>query len=339
MDIPRTSFAIKRDQAKQQNPLRQGALASKDDIRAIQGPGSELRTCLATTMWIQKAIEELPACHPNQIYLQELLRNEPKTPSTPSSGTDSRRSSNTGSRRTTLLDLPFEVRKLIYEYSASEDDPISPVFKVSGEEVGGSDQIEVSYLKAGLPVLLGIFPGLEKELAAMLPTFYRANTFQFDLRGESGGEALQRWIEEKSDEASAARKICLKHWTWYYNASAGWEHVPDETILSITSSGHVRVTRIARQLHPLACTCEMDDFVSTQCPDWKINKLWSVADFVSALRQEEGLLIQAVNKLVELIHYHNETFHVWRQGPKGCKLCGKQMIFIRSFDEVEWTSD
>ena len=83
----------------------------------------------------------------------------------------------------------------------------------------------------------------------------------------------------------------------------------------------------------------MDDFVSAQCPDWKINKLWSVADFVSALRQEEGLLIQAVNKLMELIHYHNKTFHVWKRGPKGCKLCGKQMIFIRSFDEVEWTSD
>ncbi|EME89178.1 uncharacterized protein MYCFIDRAFT_76536 [Pseudocercospora fijiensis CIRAD86] len=282
-----------------------------------------------------KAIEELPECHPSQSYLQELLRNEPPTPSTPTSRTNSRRPSNTGSRRTTLLDLPLEVRKLIYEYSAAEDDPISPVFKATGEELGGGDHVEESYLKAGLPVLLGIFPRLQKELAAMLPTFYKANTFQFDLKGESGGDALQRWIEEKNDEASAARKICLKHWTWYYNASAGWEHVPDETILSLTSSGHVRVTRIARQLHPLACECEMEILVSAQCPDWKINKLWSVADFVSALRQEEGLLIQAVNKVVEFIHYHNETFHGWTQGPKACKLCGKQMIFIRSFDEFE----
>ncbi|KXT12134.1 hypothetical protein AC579_7509 [Pseudocercospora musae] len=335
MDGPRTSFAIKCDQAKQQNPLRQGALASKDDIRAIQGPGAEY---LPGNDY--KAIEELPECHPNQIYLQELLRNEPRTPFRTSTRTSSNKpSSNTRSRRTTLLDLSFELRKLIYEYSVSKDDPISPVFKVAEEEIGGSDQFEVSHLEAGLPGSIGIFPGLEKELVAMLPTFYRANTFQFDLRGESAGETLQRWINEKSDEASGARKICLKHWTWYYNASAGWEHVPDETILSITSSGHVRVTRIARQLHPLACTCEMDDFVSAQCPDWKINKLWSVADFVSALRQEEGLLIQAVNKLMELIHYHNETFHMWRQGPKSCKLCGKKMIFIRSFDEVEWTSD
>lgn len=172
----------------------------------------------------------------------------------------------------------------------------------------------------------------------MPPTFYRSNMFQLDLRGEAADDALRRLIQEKQDEVSAARKISIRHWTWWYGPS-GWKHVDDKTILSSTATGRIVLTRNGGQLGHQACSCDMADLVGAQCPGWKINKPWSLTDFVEALRQEHELLVFAATKLVELIQYHNEIFHVWRDGPKPCQLCGKQMIFLRSSDDVEWASD
>lgn len=168
---------------------------------------------------------------------------------------------------------------------------------------------------------------------------YKATTFQFDLRNDDGCEILRRWTEKRQDESSVARTINLKHWALWYNSAGFWERAADETVLTITPAGRVKFSRLGGQVDVEVCSCPMEDIVSLQWPGWKINRPWSLADFVDALRSEGELLIQAVNKVVDLIHCHDDVFHKGGEGPQSCQRCGKHMILLCSFDSVERTSE
>ncbi|KAK4508457.1 hypothetical protein PRZ48_002196 [Zasmidium cellare] len=231
--------------------------------------------------------------------------------------------------------LPAEIRNLIYCYSLSEEQPITPILAPVEE---GRDR--KGYIQSGLPVLAEVFPDLAGEIQSMMRPFYQANTFQFDLREDGGIDNLLRWLERRPEEVDAARTISVIHWTWYWSTSDFcWNYVADATILSLTSSGHIKLTKTAGTLDADACNCSMEKLISTQCSDWTMNNVWTMTDFVKALRQDEELLIQALTKFADLIQQHDESFHAWRNGPKACTACGKSMIFLRTFDDVEWTSE
>lgn len=334
--LPSTRICQPYNQAKKSHPFQHAALVTKDQVRAFQRPASEVWLGLTTTMWLQTGLNELPISHPMHSTLLDRLQKEPPSPSSPSS---SSRSIAPLSRKSMpqFDKLPAEIRQMIYGYSLSESQPISPYLRALEElpsPLGGD------YIKSGLPVLAQVFPQLADEIQAMMRPFYQANTFQFDLREEDGVKNLSRWVEQRHDEARVARTISVVHWTWYWSSSDScWNFVADATILSLTSTGHIKLARTAGTLDPDSCNCSMDDLVSSQCSDWTMNKTWTMTDFVKALRQDEELLTQALTKFVDLIHHHDESFHAWRNGPKACTACGKSMIFLRTFDDVEWTSE
>lgn len=320
-----TSIQERRDHRK--HPFRP-ALVKKEDIRAFEQPASaEHRTNLQTTFWLQKALADLPQSHPSQRVLEERLRSEPTTPIGSSVPPFPLLKART--RPYTFLDLPREIRNTIYKYSALAQEPVSPVLDTCDQPRRTERQVKTTS-STGLLVLEEVFPGLKPELDAMLPTFYRSNTFQFDLRSEKGCNLLRRWIREKGDEASGARKIRLKHWTWWFNDSGEWECAADETILALLPTGFVELKRLAQL--PGGCSCGMEEFLGSHCPDWKINKLWSLTDFVKAVREDEELLIQALVKFLEIVQQHDDNFHLWRENPTPCQQCGKQMMLLRSLD-------
>ena len=308
------------------HPFKQGALVDKDDIRAIEQPASvELRTTLETTFWLQKALADTPHSHSSHQVLEERLRSEPASPS--SSSTRSLPVFQERRRPYSFVDLPLEVRRTIYEYSLTEQEPVSPVLDSCNQSRWAERQVKTS--GAGLPVLEQVFPALKHELRTMLATFYRSNTFQFDLRSDTGLALLRRWADEKREEASVAKKVRIKHWTFWYNESGDWEHTADETILALMPTGCVEMKRLAQLSR--ACSCGVEDFMSSHCPGWKLNKICSLTDFVKAIRiQEEEVLIEAVANFVKLVQQHNDSFHLRRENPKPCQQCGRQMMLLRS---------
>lgn len=188
--------------------------------------------------------------------------------------------------------------------------------------------------------LAGVFPDLTDGIQRTMRPFHPAHTFQFDLQGEDGIDNLLRWLEQLQDEADAARTISVIHRTWYWStADFCWNFVANATILSLTSSDRIKLTRTSGTLDPDACNCDVEKLISAQCSDWTMDRVWTMSDFVKALRQDEEFLIQALTKFVDLIQTHDESFHAWRNGPKACTACGKSMIFLRTFDDVEWTSE
>lgn len=341
MESLRCSTSTSASEMRSRHPLAEASPVTKDEIRTFPRPASEVWTSLVTTMWLLKAMENLPKCHPYQNHLEERLHSEPDTPTSPASFrtcmTWSFTSTEERHNPTGLAELPYELRQAIYEYSAGQQEPISPVFEKSHGSF--DEKHDSAYVRTGLPILHEVFPQLKKELSNMLPDFYRANTFEFDLRGEAGADVLQTWIQDRQDEASSARRIRLKHWTWWFSSNCTWQYTADATTFTIDPNGVIEISRDAGQLDPHSCGCKMHDLVH-QCPGWRINKPWTLSDFVDALRQEEELLVQAVtNFVIELVHQHDETLHMWREGPRPCELCGKQAVFFRSLDDVEWTSD
>ncbi|KAF2209672.1 hypothetical protein CERZMDRAFT_86651 [Cercospora zeae-maydis SCOH1-5] len=297
--------------------LSLGAHVSKDDILSIEQPTAELRTTLATTYWLQKALADLPLSSPSQAFLEERLCRESR-----SSLTTSTRSlpSPCETKGPGFVDIPQEVRAAIYKYCIFEPEPISPLLRHS---VDFSSSIEAHFLSTGLPALAEVLPTLSNELSTMLPVFYRSNTFRFDVRDDDGVEALRRWIEENEEETSAARSISVRHWTWWRTPCGQWEHAADETVLSLLPTGLIRLTRRGGKFDPAVCNCDIEDFLYMHCPSWNLNKPWSVAEFVDALRQEGELLIQAVIKFVNFIQQQNDGFHEWRDSPKSCSSLEK----------------
>lgn len=336
--FPSTKFSESYNQTKKNDPFRHAAPVTKTQVRAFQRPASEDRLGLMTTMWLQKGLNELPISHPMHATLLDRLQNEPPSPSSRSASSSSSPPPNTLEHSVTRFDqLPAEIRSLVYGYTLSEKEPIAPALTpFEGEQ----RDCERRYIQSGLPVLAAVFPALTDEIQRMMRPFYQANTFQFDLREDEGIDNLLRWLEQRQDEANAARTISVIHWTWYWSTSDFcWNFVADATILSLTSSGHVKLTRTSGVLDADACNCDMEKLVSAQCSDWTMNNIWTLPDFVKALRQDEELLTQALTKFVDLIQTHDESFHAWQNGPTACAACGKSMIFLRTFDDVEWTSE
>ncbi|CAK1356132.1 unnamed protein product [Cercospora beticola] len=304
-----------------------GAHVTKNDIRSIEQPTAELRTTLATTYWLQRALTDLPLSPTSQASLEERLRRESE--SSPSTSTRSA-SSTCDIKGPSLVDIPREVRAAIYEYCVVGQGPICPLLRFSDDSCSNKEH----FSKTGLPALAEALPVLSNELSTMLPAFYRSNTFRFDVRDDHGMETLYRWMEENEEESSAARTVSIRHWTWWRTPSGQREHAADETVLSLLPTGLIRLTRRGGKFDPAVCNCDIEDFMYMHCPRWNLNKPWSVAEFVDALRQEDELLIQAVTKFVGFIQQQNNGFHEWRNCPKSCSSCGKEVMLLSSSDDV-----
>lgn len=224
-------------------------------------------------------------------------------------------------------DLPPEVHRLIYSYAAENCDPISPIVK---ESAAAAFSPIAQYIETGLPILHQVFPSL-KDLATRLPKYYSSQVFQFDLRDEHGLSNSWRWIDERFEEVSAARTISLYHYTWYHSSSDYcWSYVPDATVLTLTSSGHIRLKRASQQLDPDSCVCAIADLVAAQFPDWKAKEQWTLLDFIAALRQDRDPLIDAVAKFIDVLQEHEEKFQKLEAGRQPCPARGKQIIFLRT---------
>lgn len=184
-------------------------------------------------------------------------------------------------------------------------------------------------------MLSQVFLSLKEELTIMLPKFYKANTFQFDLRKENGFTGLYRWIDHQRDEASSARTISILHYTWYWSSlENGWSYNTDATVFTLTANGRVMLRRATGQQDPRACSCDMQDWFFAQCTEWTANKSWTMTDFVTALRDEHELLVQAVTKFAKLVQEHDEGLPMRREGPEPCLRCSMNKIFFRSFDKI-----
>ncbi|KAM3418354.1 hypothetical protein BST61_g4353 [Cercospora zeina] len=308
--------------------LSLGAHVTKDDILSIEQPTAELRTTLANTSWLQQALADLPLSPTSQAFLEERLRRA----SISSPATSTRSHTFTCEPDCLgLVDIPREARAAIYKYCIFEPEPIPPLLRHS---VSYSLSIEAHFFNTGLSTLAQLLPTFSNELKTMLPVFYRSNTFRFDVRDDDGIEALHRWIEENEEETSAARSISIRHWTWWRTPYGHWEHAADETVLSLLPTGLIRLTRRGGKFDPAVCNCDIEDFMYMHCPSWNLNKPWSVAEFVDALREEGELLIQAVIKFVRFIQQQNGGFHEWRNGPKSCSSCGKEIMLLCSSDDI-----
>lgn len=324
--------AFSRKYQARPHPFLFSAPVSKREVQAFPRPTSENWTGLATVLWLQNALEELPASHPSRPALEFRLENEPASPTSDSAG--SRRSSKSEPRKPVKFDeLPSEVRNMIYCHAAAETTPISPILSTAADE---DVQVKSNYIKRGLPVLSQVFPLLKQELIIMLPKFYEANTFQFDLRKENGFANLYRWIELQQDETSSARTISILHYTWYWSSPEnGWSYNTDATVFTLTPTGRVMLRRTTGQQDPEACSCDMQDWFFAQCTEWTVNESWTMTDFVTALRDEHELLVQAVTKFAKLVQEHDEGLQMWRKGPEPCSRCSMNKIFFRSFDKIE----
>ncbi|EME50093.1 hypothetical protein DOTSEDRAFT_68831 [Dothistroma septosporum NZE10] len=336
--LPSWSFSeyptAKRSFGKQ-HPFQHAALVTKDEVRGFQRPAPEVRTGLATTMWLRAALKEMPISHPNYPSTMALLDREPQTPSMTSYSTTSRRSSQTSSKKAVLFGtLPPEVRSLIYSYAAEDCEPISPTTEESDTKAFSTVS---SYIKTGLPILHQVFPQLH-EVVTMLPKYYTSQVFQFDLRDELGLPSLWRWIDQRSDEVSSARTISLHYYTWYYSSSdCCWSYIADVTVFTLTSSGHIRLKKASAQLDPDSCICAIADLIAAQFPEWKEKEQWSLMDFIVALRQERDPLIDAVAKFIDVLHQHEERFQKFKASRKPCTVCGKHMVFLRTSNELNYT--
>jgi hypothetical protein len=224
-ELSRTPRSSQHAQAKQMARFSRGIPVTKEEIRSFQLHEASVRTSLATKMWIERAMDDLPLSHPRQAIYEERLRSEPAIPPSPSHSIISIQSER---KPVSFLDLPQEVRATVYKFclvDCTETVPSTPDLSSSPADPRDTSEAPGTgsphYPQSGLRTLYAVFPTLKDEIKLMLATFYRANTFHFDLRGEKGCEDLQKWIRENEDEASCARKISLKHWTWWFS-SGDW---------------------------------------------------------------------------------------------------------------------
>ena len=323
--------AFSRKYQARPHPFLFSASVSKREVQAFSRPTSETWTGLATVLWLQNALEELPASHPSRPALETRLESEPASPTSDSSG--SRRSSKSEYRKPVKFDeLPSEVRNMIYCHAVAETTPISPV---SSTASATDVPMEFNYINRGLPVLSQVFPSLKEELTIMLPKFYKANTFQFDLRKDNEFADLYRWIDHQQEEASSARTISILHYTWYWSSlENGWLYNTDATVFTLTANGRVMLRRTTSQQDPRACSCDMQQWFFAQCTEWTANKSWTMTDFVTALRDEHELLVQAVTKFAKLVQEHDEGLPKRREGPEPCFRCRLNKNFFRSFDKI-----
>ncbi|KAI5369914.1 hypothetical protein Slin15195_G007920 [Septoria linicola] len=294
---------------------RQGVLVTKDAIRAIAQPDPELWTTLATTYWLQKGAVKLVSS-----------TSESRSPSESSS----KRAVVAKSLLGLCIHLPSSKDEIIQLHRSAtemtEQAPLKSIL-IPRDDASLAKPLD---LHIGLPVLADVFTPLKDELAAMLPVLYSSNTYQFDIRDDQGGGLLRQWPDEMPEQARVATSIRIKHWTWWHVSSGSWKHTADETDITLLPSGFIKMIRQGGQLDPEACCCEVEDLVRIHSPGWRFNKPWKLIDFVLALRQKEEPLIEAVNKFVELIQWHDESFHEWRDSPSPCQLCGKQLHLLRS---------
>lgn len=208
---------------------------SKADIRSFKKPDSDTWIGLSQILWAERALRELPESDPRHSHLVTRLKREKvllrrrtaNLNGLPSTG-----------RTTQFIDLPSEIREIIYSHIMGEFDVVKPTRRdiLSTRDSSFSSDFQ----RSGLPSLAMVYPSLEPEISSLLRDHYKNCTFQFDFSSDKGLEDFNFWSEHCPSEAAAARRISLD----YSRASTSHSDasLSTATSFSLTESGDVDQT-------------------------------------------------------------------------------------------------
>lgn len=282
------------------NPFQTGAACSKDELlQGIKRPSSDDWTGLAASMWIRKSLDELSDDHPSRAgLLRQLQENDCFSSNVP---------------------------KPLARHGIERKDSCAPDVVPTTELITIDEHHTLDEHDCLTPTDDDEAPSTHASDAASITSFQPSNTFNFDLREQSGGRAFQRWMNERPDLANPVRKICVQHWTWIYNdEESKWFAIDDETVMSLLSSGKVHVTRSKSHQYPRMCLC--DGAPHTGNDYHERSDPWSMTDFAQALAQDDSQLIHIASKFLSLIQEHDETYQ-----PIPCRQCRKTMFHLRIY--------